>query len=82
MDAVKKRRLIEIWSITVAHALTLLLLLIWIGAYVNGNSLVVTINEYGEKYPELIIWAVVVPALTVGLHNYLSRQWLLLNRSE
>lgn len=62
------RDLAVIW----AFGLALLSFLIWLGAFAHGGRITVRINDYGEMWPELAMWIVVLPVLAVGLHYYLE----------
>lgn len=63
---------IEIIALSTLLGCTIILAAIWFAAAASGNSLTVTVNEYGERTPELLMWVVVVPVIAVWLHRHLS----------
>jgi hypothetical protein len=40
---------------------------VWSAAYQNGGSILVTINQYGEMYLELVLFCLVVPVMLYGI---------------
>ena len=55
-----------------------LLALVWFTAYFGPSmAVVVTINDYGEAVPELIMWIIITPICLYGA--YLNIQELLSN---
>lgn len=42
---------------------TLTLGIIWFMAFFTGNKVIVTINDYNEAYPELILWLIGIPCI-------------------
>lgn len=69
-----KKAFLENVAVLWGYGCAVLVLVLWVMAYANPtDSVSVSINRFGEKYPELILWALVVPILTVGLHYYIER---------
>ncbi len=60
---------LELVSISTLLGCTIVLAGIWMAAAATGNSLTVTVNQFGERTPELIMWTVVVPVISVWLHR-------------
>jgi len=48
---------------------TIVLAAIWMAAAATGNSLTVTVNQFGERTPELVMWTLLVPVISVWLHR-------------
>ena len=64
------KSVIEVLAISLLLVLSILLATVWFTAAATGNSITVTINEFGERTPELILWAIVVPIISVGLQHW------------
>ena len=69
------RQLIKHVAVFWAFGLSLVTIGIWFLAFGNGGRALIRIDTYGEKYPELVLWAIVVPILTVGLHYYVTDEF-------
>ncbi|WP_277540227.1 hypothetical protein [Haloarcula laminariae] len=65
--------LLEIVAIASLLGCTIVLAGIWMAAAATGNSLTVTVNEYGERTPELVMWTLVVPIIAYALHKWATR---------
>jgi len=65
-------RYIELFAILVAYALAFVTLVIWTWAYLNGEMVTLTINEYGERRLEFYMWIVLIPIMAFGLYRYLQ----------
>lgn len=63
----------EVLAIGCMLACTTTMIGIWLSAAAQGDSITLTINEYGERTPELVMWAIVVPIISVGLHHWTQR---------
>jgi hypothetical protein len=46
---------------------------IWFAAAATDNTLLVTVNQFGERNIELVMWALVVPIISVGLYRWTGR---------
>lgn len=62
------RRLIAVLAIFEAFALSLCMMNLWYLAFLNGGTVTISINSYGEMWPEYLLWLVVTPILVLGLH--------------
>lgn len=60
---------IELVAVSTLLGCTIVLAGIWMAAAATGNSLTVTVNQFGERTPELIMWTLVVPVISVWLHR-------------
>lgn len=61
---------LEVLSISLMLGLSIFAAAIWFAAAASDNSLLVTVNQYGERNIELVMWAIVVPVIAVGLHRW------------
>lgn len=52
--------------ITIMFGFTMVTFSTWMLAFLNGDSVTVTINSMGEMYPEMVIWIILIPMLVVG----------------
>jgi len=71
MPNIGKEKAVKFYALSILLASTITLIGIWFGATASGDSILLTINEYNEKYPELIMWAIAVPCI-----SYLLITWL------
>lgn len=55
-------------SHAVSTALTCILIYFWTLAFINGGSMVMTVNDYGESIAELLTFIVLVPFLIYGFY--------------
>jgi hypothetical protein len=65
-----RKTLLEVVTIASLLGCTIVLAGIWFAAAATGNSVTVTINEFNERTPELIMWTVIVPIIAYGLHQW------------
>jgi hypothetical protein len=50
-----------------------ILLALWLTAWFGGKyAVIMTINDYGEAVPELIMYCIVIPVFVVGLWHTLK----------
>lgn len=61
---------LELVALSTLFSCTIVLGGIWMAAAATGNSLTVTVNQFGERTPELLMWTVLVPVITVWLHRW------------
>lgn len=66
----RNKPFVEVLAISFLFAFAVILAGIWFAAAATGNEITVTVNEYGERTPELLMWAIVVPIISVGLHRW------------
>jgi hypothetical protein len=67
------RTSIEVLAIFLMFALSVSLHFIWMGAFLNGGELTITINTYGEMWIEYVLWVAVTAIISVGFTEYLNR---------
>lgn len=60
------RYLCQIISLVWMAGMVVWLAVIWFLAFINGGQVIVTINDYSEMYPELIMWITFVPFMFYG----------------
>jgi len=60
---------VEVVALSTLLGCTIVLGAIWFAAAATGNSLTVTVNQYGERTPELAMWTLLVPIISVWLHR-------------
>lgn len=65
------RESVEIGGIISAFIGTAVLLAIWTLVYVNGGSVTLTIQAFGEQFFELVMFWVMVPFMGVAFWLYL-----------
>jgi len=47
----------------------------WFGAYFNGDRILVTINDIGERDAELLLWIFGSPVLIYGTYLIITDIW-------
>ncbi|WP_436932805.1 hypothetical protein [Halosimplex halobium] len=62
------RRLIATISTFVTFALSLLVITVWFLAAATDGGLTLTVNSYGERWVEYLLWLVLTPTLVLGMH--------------
>ena len=62
------------WFSTMFGATSVFILLaLWLTAWFGGKyAVIMTINDYGEAVPELIMYCIVIPVFVVGLWHTLK----------
>jgi len=62
------------WFSTMFGAASVFILLaLWLTAWFGGKyAVIMTINDYGEAVPELIMYCIVIPVFVVGLWHTLK----------
>jgi hypothetical protein len=68
------RATIKLWTVIVSIVFCTVVFQVWVLAFINGDSVVVYINLFGEKTSELILWIIAFPILTYGLVSLLRQQ--------
>lgn len=61
-------------ALTFTTACTVVLAGVWANAWLHGGRTTVTINEFGEAKPELIMWGVVAVVVIIGVARYFQRR--------
>jgi len=64
------RKGIIIYGYVAGWGMSLILFYIWICAWLNDDSVLVTINNHGEALVELFLFPVVILWITVGMILY------------
>jgi len=60
---------LEVMTLALLHSLSIVFMVIFTIAVLNGGSTVVYLNKYGEMIPELLLLHFVVwPVISVGLY--------------
>jgi len=62
------KRLISLIAVFEAFALSVFMINIWYLALLNGQSITLRIDAYGEMWVEYVLWLVLTPVLVLGLH--------------
>lgn len=62
------KRLLAIVALFEAFSLAVLLINGWFVAMLNGGSVTVSIDAFGEMWVEYVLWLVLTPVLLLGLH--------------
>lgn len=57
-------------SSAISLGLSFVLLFVWTIAVLNGGIAYVSVNELNESFPELIMWVVIIPLITVGFYYH------------
>ena len=65
----KLKYYIILYSLLMCVGITIHYFIIWILAFLNNGSVVVTNNDYGEMYPELAFWIILLPCIFYGTYN-------------
>lgn len=66
------KRLIAIVAVFEAFGLAFLALNLWFFASVQGGSVTVAVDAFGERWAEYVLWLVLTPVLVLGLHYTLD----------
>ena len=59
---------------------TITLLLIWFTAFFHGYHVIVTVNDYNEAYPELIMFIAAIPCLAILIWQELKNYALVVRK--
>jgi len=68
-DSSMRKEVVEVVALSTLLGCTILLSAIWFAAAATGNSLTVTVNRFGERTPELIMWVLLVPVISAWLYR-------------
>lgn len=66
------KRKIEILAVVEAFFFSYLLWAFWMHAYINGGTLTIAVDYFGEAVPELVLWFLWTPVSVLGLSYYLE----------
>ena len=61
------KRFIQIVSYWIMAFLACNFIFMWFVAFFNGNHVLMTINDYGEANPELVMWILILPVIFYGV---------------
>jgi len=61
-----KLQLLKFTTIMVMFGFTMVTFSTWLLAFLNGDSVVVTINSMGEMWFELYMWILLIPLVVTG----------------
>lgn len=67
--------LVKVYACLFNAGMTILICYTWFGAFFNGDQITVTINDIGEKYPELALWILTAPILLYGTYLIMRKIW-------
>ena len=76
------KKLIQIFAYWFALGFATYLGDMWFLAFFNGMRVTITINDYGEAYPELFMWTLLIPILTFGFYMSLTDLKQLMNDAK
>lgn len=60
-------KFIKMWGIFIAYSFFIVLTWTWFVAFFNGDHVVVSINDWGEKWIELAMFMVIIPILVYSM---------------
>lgn len=66
---------VKLWTVFISILFCTVVFQLWVLAFLNGDSVLVLINYYGERDAELVIWIVTFPILAYGLVLLLKQQF-------
>ncbi len=62
-------KFLNIYSLLITAGLSVFCFMNWLAAFFNGGTVLLTINDYGEMYPEIFVWIILLPIIVVGCWN-------------
>lgn len=66
------KRLVAVAALFEAFSLSILFINGWFVAMLNGGSVTVSIDAFGEMWFEYVLWLVLTPVLLLGFHYLLE----------
>jgi uncharacterized membrane protein len=66
------KRLVTVIAVFEAFSLAVVLINVWFVAMLNGGSMRIAIDAYGEMWLEYVLWLVLTPVLVVGFYYALE----------
>jgi len=66
------KRLITVIAVFEAFSLSIVLMNVWFVAMLNGGTMRLSIDAYGEMWAEYVLWLVLTPVLLLGLYYVLE----------
>ena len=73
-------KFIKMWGIIIAYSFAIVMSYVWFVAFFNGDMVLITINDWGEKWLELAIFIVAIPLIAYSM--FLSFKELRLMRNS
>lgn len=66
------KRLVTVIAVFEAFSLAVVFINVWFVAMLNGGSMRIAIDAYGEMWVEYVLWLVLTPILVVGFYYALE----------
>jgi len=66
------KRLLAVVAVFEAFALATFALNLWFLASLQGGTLTISVDAFGERWAEYVLWLVLTPILVLGLHYTLE----------
>lgn len=63
--------MVKLLTVAWAMGFTVIICYVWWSAAFNHNSIIITINTYNEKFPELILGSIMIPFMFYGFYLFL-----------
>lgn len=63
--------MIKLLTVAWAMGFTVIICFVWWSAAFNHNTILITINTYGEKFPEMILGFFLIPVMFYGFFLFL-----------
>jgi len=67
--------MIRLGTVLFMFGMTCIIAYTWFGAYFNGDRILVTINDIGERDAELLLWIFGSPVLIYGTYLIITDIW-------
>lgn len=68
------KRVIETVGYFLAVTLSLVFGHVFLIAITSGGSVTIAVDQFGEMYPEFVLWLVMTPLIMLGLAYHLERR--------
>ncbi len=65
----KYPKILNIYALLITTGFTIITAVQWFAAFFNGGKILITINNYNEMYPELIMWIILLPIIIISVIN-------------
>lgn len=66
------KRLVTVIAVFEAFSLAIIFINVWFVAMLNGGTMRIAIDAYGEMWFEYVLWLVLTPVLVVGFYYALE----------
>lgn len=66
------KRLVTVIAVFEAFSLAVVFINVWFVAMLNGGTMRIAIDAYGEMWLEYVLWLVLTPVLVVGFYYTLE----------